>query len=402
MDAGLYDAGNYPGDFTTIYKRGKNFVFKQFTNMKNSNVSLFHLRKQKFWVKVRKGSTCTIVAKLGQIKINHSVMKKLSIVLLLLSTLLSSCEKVFFGEIDPYNKQLFLYAEYSNTAGNNPAINLDLNASSKAIQINPANTAAFIANGRINLEMSNIRIADALGTYKINTIQTEEYRNGQWEGDKENFLRSQSAKELDVVLVLDVSSSLGSDVNDVKRYAIDFVNSLFAENPNSRIGVVGFSENIEILPFTTDRSLANSFIDGLSGGNATKLYEAMDMGINIIESSSADGRAIVTFTDGKNNSWSDPQKYSNSNLVYNRLLASQVNSYTIGLKGKNEGVDETELRRLAVRGLYSFPTSTTELNDVFKKFANSVSAAYLFIYDRNVSQILTPIKLRFLLNTTVF
>ncbi len=120
--------------------------------------------------------------------------------------------------------------------------------SSKSIQINPSDTSASIDNNtnRINLGISNIRLSDELGTYKINSIKTEEYKNGKWEPDTENFLRPEFAKQLDVVLVLDVSNSLGGDVQDVKNYASEFVDFLFSENPNSRIGIVGFSENISI------------------------------------------------------------------------------------------------------------------------------------------------------------
>ncbi len=128
----------------------------------------------------------------------------------------------------------------------------------------------------------------------------------------------------------------------------------------------------------------------------------MDTGIDMIEGSTADGRALVTFTDGKNNSWSEVTKYSTPDLVYNRLVASTVSSYTIGLKGKNEGVDEAELSRLAVRGLFKFPSNITELSPVFQKFANSVAATYVLVYDRNISQIINPIKLRFTINTTVY
>jgi len=325
-------------------------------------------------------------------------MKK-TLTILLLSLACFSCEKVFYGEIKPYEKQLFLFAEYSNVNGNAPAINLDLNNSSKAIQINPDNTAVNFLNDRIYMVMSNIRLSDALGTYRINSIDTEVFRDGHWVPEPENFLYPDSVKELDVVLVLDVSSSLGSDVNDVKRYATEFVDFLFQENPLSRIGIVGFSENISSLPLTNDRFLAKDFINDLIGGNATKLYEAMDVGLSLIETSSADGRAMVTFTDGRNNAPTDI-KYESPDYIFNRLSASTVNSYTIGFNGK-ESVDEATLRKLAVRGLSSFPSSVSELSNVFQKFANSVSSVYVLTYDSNKFQV-SPIKLRFRLNTTVF
>ncbi|MDB4286003.1 VWA domain-containing protein [bacterium] len=316
---------------------------------------------------------------------------------------LTSCEKTFYGEISPYQKELFLFGEFSNPNGNNPQIVMDLQNSSNEISIS-STADASITNNRIEMIFPNIRIEDELGTYQIelsDDIITEELREGEWIEDVENSLQAFVAQNLDVVLVLDVSSSLGNDVVLVKQYARDFISTLFSKNPNSRIGVIGFSDEIYSLPLTNNSSSAISFINNLEENkDATKLYEAIDIGLDLIESSTSEGRAMVTFTDGRNNSWSSTD-FETPNLVLNRLNSMDINSYTIGLTGKG-GVDESTLEKFSVNGLFEFPETTGDLLKVFNKFANSVVSTYLFVYDRNSSPITNPIELRFRIKVKLF
>jgi len=314
----------------------------------------------------------------------------------------SSCEKLHRGEVEPYNKQMFLYGEFVNKPGKDPAITIDPSKSSNEIGIDK-NTDATIDtfNNRLNMVFNNIRIQDELGIYEIDKIVTEEFREGEWEKDSENFLTYEKTKRLDLVLVLDVSSSLDQDVVKVKRYAKDFISNLFSEIDSPRIGVVGFSEDVYIQSFTTNSEKAKFFIETLEENkNATRLYEAMDAGYAMIDSArDAEGKYMITFTDGRNNKWSDPQRYRNSDYIYNQLNSSDVNSYTIGLQGKG-GVDKDVLKDLAVNdGRYKFPDRAGDVRDVFRKIASSVASTYQLVYDRNQSPITNPIKLRFRLKT---
>lgn len=317
--------------------------------------------------------------------------------------LCTSCEDEFHGEISPYQKELFLFGKFSNPNGNDPQIVLDLQNSSDEISIS-SSADASISGNRIKMTFPNIRIEDNLGVYQIESsddIITEELREGRWVEDVENYLQASYAQNLDVVLVLDVSSSLGNDVELVKRYARDFVNTLFDENPNSRVGIIGFSEEIYALPLTDNSSDVVDFIDDLEENkDATKLYEAVDRGLDLIESSTSEGRAILTFTDGRNNSWSSAD-YETPDMVSSRLNSMDISSYTIGLTGRG-GVDESTLKNFAVNGLFEFPKTTEELLKVFNKFASSFIATYLFVYDRNSSPITNPIELRFRIKVRLF
>lgn len=331
-------------------------------------------------------------------------MKKLFLgigfVLVALAMALSGCDK-FYGTIERYETNLLLFGEFTNTINAGAELSVDNGLTSPEIQFGSSDTA-FVDSGtnRINIEFRDMRFYSDLGTYQVDLekgILVEELNEGEWEEDPESFLTAKPSRSLDVVLVIDVSSSLGSDVALVKQYASQFVEYLFSQNSNTntRIGVIGFSEGIVgELGLSSSINEVNNAINGLQEGlNATTLYEAMNAGVDALQNSTAEGLAVVTFTDGRNNSFTD-QAFATSDFVYSKLVESNVSSYTIGFTGKGS-VDEQALSRLAVGGLYAFPETTDDLLKVFNKFANSVSSTYLLTYDRNVSEIVEPVRYRF-------
>lgn len=333
-------------------------------------------------------------------------MKTLSrTILLFLIVFSASC-----GKIEPYNTQLLLYATLSNT-NNTPTLVIDQSSSSSAISINGAPEVQLV-NNRYQIQFSNITIKDELGTYKIENVsnnspdiisETYNTEKDEWREDSENFLYPEVSQTMDVVLVLDVSGSLGQDVSKVKQYAIEFIDKLFSEVQQPRVAVVGFSNSISTQNFTSSKTVATNFISNLQGGDGTLLYEAMGKGVDFIETSTADGKVLVTFTDGNNNAAIDPQ-YSTHNYLLGRLNDNGIPSYVIGFDGQ-ESVDKEILTTLAVDGLYAFPTTISDLQNVFQKFANSVVANYTFIYSVDKNSLLlssSNSKLRFRIKTTVY
>jgi Ca-activated chloride channel homolog len=330
--------------------------------------------------------------------------------LLLLGAMLflGACKK---GPIDPYHRQLIFFGEYSKPAAT-PSFQVDMSTLPRQIQI-PANQTPISGNcpaGRVCMSITNVRLKDELGIYDISAatdVVTQEKRSdGTWEQDVENKLTLNKTQSLDIVLVLDYSSSLGNDITKVKEYATTFINYIKTNNPGAKVGVVTFSNAVQSLSLTSNYTTATSFIATQpSGADETRLYEAMDKGISLFQGSAAEGKAIVTFTDGKNNSWSNTV-FQNYDQVKTKLStpignpASLVTSYTIGLNGKQGGVDASALNALAMNGGTSdVAPDTEELSKIFKKFASSVSAVYTMTYNRNSSVISTPIKLRFVVNT---
>ena len=123
----------------------------------------------------------------------------------------------------------------------------------------------------------------------------------------------------------------------------------------------------------------------------------------MLQENSAEGKAIVTFTDGTDNN-SDPQYTPEflTNRLENDPNNILINSFTIGLEG-NGGVDKPVLEKLAANGgVAAFPRNITELETVFNQFSTSISNVYNLTYIRNQQVIpqSDPVKLRFVIKAS--
>lgn len=133
-------------------------------------------------------------------------------------------------------------------------------------------------------------------------------------------------------------------------------------------------------------------ISSISQGQFTALYEAMDSAINQLQRRDAEGKAVVTFTDGTDNlapPGLDP------NFLTNKLISDpnlvKVSSFTIGFSGTG-GVDQQILASLAVNGgLSSFPSDFSELGTVFEEFSSAISNVYSMRF-RTSNQIISPLN----------
>ncbi|MCB0806396.1 MAG: VWA domain-containing protein [Bacteroidales bacterium] len=331
--------------------------------------------------------------------------KILFLLILLFPLLMSSCK-----DDDPAtpqqpnpNRQYYLYIDFWNPSGTDPRISFDEENSSTEIRIDFSQTFAGIATppNFTKVIIDNVRIIDNnFVNYKIDNITAYEFREdiGDWKIDVEFTMNYEPVGDLNVVLVLDASASLDEDFLKIKEFASDFVTRIFEDNPTAQIGIVDFSDQINSLPLTNNINELNEYIDGIEQGQFTTLYEAMKQGIDMLKASQADGKAILTFTDGTDNN-SDPQ-YT-PDYLYNALVVDTgsilINSFTIGLEG-NGGTDKVVLQKLAANGgAASFPESISQLESIFEKFSESISNVYNLTYLRNQQVIPEedPAKLRF-------
>jgi hypothetical protein len=358
------------------------------------------------------------------------VMKNSILILCIISIafLLFSCERIFRdfldGGIDPYYKELILYADYNYPKNSMPSFIIDRAESSRAIKfIDNQSPKVLTIPDRFELVVPNVRFYDELGVYQVpdtrannaeNTraIIAEKYINGKWTEDVEDNLKAKRSLNLQVVLVLDMSLSLGDDIQLVKNYAISAVERLLSRSSNGNnveIGIILFAQNINKLDFTTNITTLRNFIGNATASSATKLYEGINTGIDLFYNSpkQPDARALILFTDGKNNSQSDA-KFENANFVESRLRQpfgkdqGFITSYSIGLDGKQDGVDREVLKKLALNGgISEFTNSSIDLQKVFGRIIDNAASVWTLVYDRNNSPISNPEKLRFRILTTV-
>lgn len=324
-------------------------------------------------------------------------MRIQNLLLYILMLLLVAC-----GDDEPSNpapspnREYVLYIDFWNTNGDNPQISFDAENSSPEIRIDFDQTFAGVAvePNFTKVIIDNVRIIDDnFVNFQIDEITAYEYREdiNDWKIDVEFLMEYEPIGDLNVVMVLDASASLDNDFVKVKEFASDFVTKIFAESSSAKVGVVDFSDVINTYPLTNNENSLNQYISNIQQGPFTSLYEAMNAGIDILQDSQSDGKAILTFTDGTDNN-SAPE-YT-PDYLYNKLTNDSINSgnvlinsFTIGLEG-NGGIDKPVLENLAANGgVAQFPQSINELEVIFEKFSESISNVYNLTYIRNQQQI---------------
>lgn len=120
-------------------------------------------------------------------------------------------------------------------------------------------------------------------------------------------LRSSSIEGTDIVLALDISSSmLATDlqpnrIEAAKEVASKFVN----QRTNDNIGLVVFSgESLSLMPLTTDKAaLVNALHETKTGAlnDGTAIGDGIASAINRLVSGQAKSKSIILLTDGTNN-----------------------------------------------------------------------------------------------------
>lgn len=160
---------------------------------------------------------------------------------------------------------------------------------------------------------------DYPGGFKNNVLQYWRFDDYEkiWQPESEvrqGSLENTTNKYMNIMLVVDCSSSLGSDFNIVRNNTLYFVEQLYNASPygNIRLGIIAFSSiketrvlDIRALNNSTKRDI-DSFIRSLSTHNGTALYYSMDKALEMLEDDSEQyiksneylGSYLITFTDG--------------------------------------------------------------------------------------------------------
>jgi len=301
-----------------------------------------------------------------------------------------------------------LYINYSNPTGTAPIITFDDAQSSPEIKVDFDQTFSGDSAGEnlINVVIGNVRVIDEDNqNHEITEVLTYETAlsgDCDWIEDSEFRMTSEVISNLDVMMVLDASESLGEDFPLVLQYAEEFAQEIFNTNTEARVGLTVFSDDVEVLPPTDQISEIQTFLAGVTQGRFTTLYSAIDTTIGVMLGSEAESRAIVVFTDGRDNN--SPVDLTHTDLI-DRVQASEdnvkISMFTIGLTGQGN-LQESILEDLAINGgIAEFPTRTSQLEGVFERFSKSVANVYTLTYERNAQAIsdLDPIQLRIVFRT---
>jgi hypothetical protein len=118
---------------------------------------------------------------------------------------------------------------------------------------------------------------------------------------------SAATSSVDVVLVIDVSGSMGGTrLADAKAASIGFVNALLnpantaTYNPGARVAVVTFEGDARtVSDFTQDFGLLQTDISGLSASGGTFTQAGVYQARNLLQTSSAARKCVVLLSDGE-------------------------------------------------------------------------------------------------------
>lgn len=299
-----------------------------------------------------------------------------------------------------------LYYWYSNEGGSNPVITpVDSTTNSLDVNVN-AYQAQLAGNSEVAVVLSDIRIADADGgqyQFDVDDIRVTELRNGNWIEDSEFRVERDKIEDLDVVLVLDASNSLGDRFQTIKGQAIQFAESIYNSTDGAEVAIVPFSTNVYApFPLSDSEELPGmtTWVNNLDQDQFTSLYDAMAQGIQILDPSTAASKSMVTFTDGNDN---NSQPANNVETIRESLLNVSSNgvwisSFTVGLYDEGSSLDTTTLNKLALNGGTSeVTTNVSQINTVFDDFSETIAKAHTISYIRNAQNIpaATPIMLHF-------
>jgi Ca-activated chloride channel family protein len=184
------------------------------------------------------------------------------------------------------------------------------------------------------------------------------------------------------VVMLDTSGSMTNNLDLMKAAAEQFIIRLL---PEDKAMVGAFNNKVEFAGtgFTNDRDDLTHAIRELDYGNATRLWDAVDLSLEQLQG--VDGRRVVlVFTDGD-----DTGSSSSQGKVIDRSRADEVMIYAVGLEsvyGQPGRMVRTRpaggLRKIAdeTGGGYFELKKTEELGPAFTRVAQELHSQYLLAF----------------------
>jgi Ca-activated chloride channel family protein len=195
---------------------------------------------------------------------------------------------------------------------------------------------------------------------------------------QEVTLFDNNVRPVTAVVMLDTSGSMTLNLDLLRQAAEQFVIRLLPED-QARVGA--FNDRVELDPsFTNDRDELVSSIRELDYGNGTRLWDAVDVGLDALEN--IEGRkVIVVFTDG-----GDTSSATSNGKVLARARLNEVMIYAIGMESvfgppgmRQRTKPDGRLKGLATEtgGGYFELKKTDELGPTFTRVAEELHSQYV-------------------------
>ncbi|MBC7795681.1 MAG: VWA domain-containing protein [Pyrinomonadaceae bacterium] len=166
------------------------------------------------------------------------------------------------------------------------------------LQINEKQTknATFDNSGlrRVNVSVSDVN------SRAVNGLQANDFAVTENNETLEIVNIEKSSEPFNLVLLLDVSGSVESRIDFIRKSARDFIN---ATSPNDKLAIVTFRDDVQVLTkFTTDKRLLSSSLDTFDAGDGTALYDALAFSlVETLRPLRGERTAVVILSDGDDN-----------------------------------------------------------------------------------------------------
>jgi len=284
------------------------------------------------------------------------------------------------------------------------------NSTSPRVSSSPINESPFIEVGKISatntgagavqIKAEGVRIQSKYNNFEIDTVLIYEKDKNRFKiQDEFNSISSSKKTDIAAVLVLDMSTSLSSLVNNLKEYAKSFVDKVVSSTPNSKVAIVFFSGKDDITSTAfydnTNASVLKTLIDEFDNyQKRTALFKATSTGIEMLDKLNFTGsKALVVFTDGGDNDSNNPETLK-SNIAQSEYLR-----ISIGLKG--DDFDKDDIESIASTKQYSIVAKKQEdLEGIFETVARQIISVYTIIYERSDQILPETIEIKFECQTT--
>ena len=187
--------------------------------------------------------------------------------------------------------------------------------------------------------------------------------------------RNLADRPLTVVLLMDVSSSMGRGVRVAATSAQRFFEGILTERDAASLIVFNHDLN-RLAPFSGDARLLRYAAEGLRAWGATRLYDGVAYAVSSF-AGRPDRRALVVLSDGAD---------TDSNLDFESVLAqvelAGVVVYPIALRVSDPATAEA-LERLANRtgGRYHVAASVEDLDRIYREIERDLRSQYLIAFE---------------------